>query len=511
MDQALHSSAIAAPPAAFRWLALFASAFWIHYFLVHDVFGLLTVDEIYFAHVFWLMGSGLDPYADFFSAHLPAYFRLLSVLVRADPGPDLSFVWLLRATNLAVACVYVWLLFRLCRREFLFLLPVLFMFVALGRMAEIRPDTFGLLLANVGWFWLLRRGGRTNMLLAAAFALLAMLFSARAAIVVTGFGLLLLYLCYRRRDAKTFLLLAGLAAAFALLIAAQFAADPAGFERMVHSVYFATMPYVPTVPLWQRFLPVDRLLLVLALTAALFGAGLRLRRGFDDRAAVIAAACVTQFVLILVDPSPFQYVYGWAMLPVLAGLALLVRSYGPPARAALVSSAAAVTIAMLSVSLGSLASGAVPRPGSFVRISYDAPFEKGALQSLSLPQLMRMLVTTERQEGLWNQLALYSEICRRVDGPVLTRFYASPICLPDVRYDWAGLKWADLLAGEPARMPRARFAAMLAQTQPRLIAWGKQHFTPPLSDWGKQLLRDYDVHEGFAIRREAAEASASAR
>ena len=83
-----------------------AAAFWLHYLLVHEILGPLTVDEIYFAHVFWLMREGLEPYSDFYSAHLPTYFDILSTLVPSAPALDLSFVWTLRAVSAVVIAAY---------------------------------------------------------------------------------------------------------------------------------------------------------------------------------------------------------------------------------------------------------------------------------------------------------------------------------------------------------------------------------------------------------------------
>ena len=55
--------------------------------------------------------------------------------------------------------------------------PYLLMFAVFGRIAEIRPDTFGLLLFNAAWLLLLK--DRKNAILAATIASLALLFSAR--------------------------------------------------------------------------------------------------------------------------------------------------------------------------------------------------------------------------------------------------------------------------------------------------------------------------------------------
>ncbi|HET7815998.1 MAG TPA: hypothetical protein VFK58_00260 [Sphingomicrobium sp.] len=484
-------------------LALLAAAFWVHYLLVHDLLGLLTVDEIYFAHVFWLMREGLEPYSDFYSTHLPAYFRILGVLVPPAPPLDLSFVWTLRAVSALVVTAYAILLLRLARRDFLFLLPLLLLFVTFARMAEIRPDTFGLLLFNVGWWWLLRGTGRVNILLAAAFAGAALFFSARAAVMIVGLALLCAWLCVRRRDWATFLYLVLLAVGLGAIAALAYVADPTGFTRMVTSVYLDPIVLMPDLTIGQRVLSVDRLLLLAMILAALAAALLAIARGKNrETATVVAAACLTQLVLVVADPSPFQYVYGWAALPTLAGIALLGRYSVRGLHAGLALAGSALAIGLVSLSLAQAAAAdRPPRPGSMLRITYDPPLSEAELRRASTPDLVSMMVRTERQQGLWNQLALLTEICRRVRGPVLAKFYAHPICLHDLRHDWAGLKWPPMLAGDPGSGSMREFEALFARRPPELVAWGKQHFTPEPTPWGRSLLKDYDIHEGFALRR----------
>ena len=487
-----------------KWLALLAAAFWLHYCLVHDVLGLLTVDEIYFAHVFWLMREGFQPYSDFYSAHLPAYFRILGLLVPPAPTLDLSFVWTLRAVTALVMIAYAVLLWTLSRRHFLFLLPLLFVFVTAGRMVEIRPDTFGLLLFNFGWWWLLRGTGRTNILLAAACAGLALFFSARAAVMIVGMAVLLIYLCVRRKDARTFGYLVLLAVAFATIVALIYASDPATFSLMVKSVYLDPIALMPDLSLGQRVFAVDRLVLVAMIVTALGAALWAITRGkAGDIALVVVAACVAQLVLILVDPSPFQYVYGWAALPTLAGIALLGRMSARGLDAGLAFAGGALALALVSLSIAHTISGRPPLAGSILRITYDPPIARADLQRAPTPRLLSMMVSAERQQGLWNQLALLSEICRRLPGPVLAKFYAHPICVPDARYDWAGLKWPAMLAGESDQGTGPEFAALFANRPPQLVAWGKHHYTPPLTPWGRRLLKDYAVYDGFALHRDA--------
>lgn len=473
-------------PLAVRLAVCFAAAFAIYYYVLHELLGLLAVDEIYFAHVFWLMRQGQALYTDFYANHLPAYFYMLGPLLPGEGPTDLTFVWVLRVTSLLAACAYFALLWSLSRRDFLYLLPFLFLFIVLGRMSEIRPDTVGLLLVNAGWWLLLKETSRRNILIAAALTALALAFSARAAVVAVGMGLLLAWLCRQRKDWRTLKMLIAAAVFFAVAVVALYALH-AGFQLMVRLVYLDPLTVMPHVPLWQRLLPIDRLLMVALIVIALIAASIR-------RHPVILFACGTQLLLILLDPSPYQYVYGWAAIPTLAGIALLGDRSRP--LLAFASASLAALAIVLSVT------GPTPRPGSMLRLTLDQKFEEGELASASTAELMRLSTTSQRQQGLWNQLALYGEICRRIPGPVLTKFYANIICQKDSLYDWAGLQWPPIFEDDTSTASRAEFERLFESNPPALVAWGKQHYTPRLNPWGRALLADYDIHEGYALKRQ---------
>lgn len=482
-------------PLAVKLLAVGAAAFAVHYYMLHEVLGLLPVDEIYFAHVFWLMRHGQSLYTDFYANHLPTYFYLLEPLLPAGGDTDLGFVWTLRVTGVMAVFAYVAMLWGLLRRDFLYLLPFLFLFITLGRMSEIRPDTVGLLLFNAGWFLLLRDAAPRNILIAAVLAGVALTFSARAAIMAIGMGLLMAWLCCQRRDWRTLKHLCLIGAAFFAILVTVYLFNPAGSQLMLRLVYFEPLAVTPDVPLWQRILPVDRLLMVVLICTAL---GASVWRKTDKRALVILFACTTQILLILVDPSPYQYVYSWAAIPTLAGLSMLGVIGPRRLHAALASASSAIALFVIALST----SGPTPRSGSALRITYDRPFAAAELDRLSTAELMRLATTTERQEGAWNQLGLYSEICRRIDGPVVTKFYANLICLHDARYDWAGLKWPPIFEGDPSTVSRAEFEELFARNPPALIAWGKQHYLPKLNPWGRALLANYDIYDGYALRKQ---------
>jgi hypothetical protein len=371
-------------------------------------------------------------------------------------------------------------------------------------MAEIRPDTFGLLLFNLAWWQLLRGTERKNILLAAAFSGAALFFSARAAVMIVGMGVLCTYLCARRKDATTFVYLVMMAFGFAAIVLLAYLLNPDRFLLMVRSVYFDPIELMPDLSLGQRVLSVDRFVLLALILLALAAAVLEIFRGkARELGFVVTAASLTQLALIAVDPSPFQYVYGWAALPVLAGIALLGRYSVDGLHAGLALTGSALALALISLSFGQVATGRPVHPGSLLRLTYDAPFAKGDVRQATTPELLMRVSRMERQQGLWNQLALLTEICRRVRGPVLAKFYAHPICLRDARYDWAGLRWP-LLEGEGDAPTEAEFEALFADRQPELITWGKRHYSPDLSPWGRTLLKDYTVYDGFALRRDVA-------
>jgi hypothetical protein len=473
-------------------LAILAAVFAVHYYVLHELLGLLAVDEIYFAHVFWLLRHGLDLYTDFYANHLPTYFALLGPFLPAGGDSDLTFVWVLRSTCLLAAAAYVGMLWTLSRRDFLYLLPFLFLFLAFGRMTEIRPDTIGLLLFNAGWWLLLKDHSRRNILIAALLAGAALTFSARAAIMAVGMGLLMTWLCTVRRDWTTLKLLVAIGIAFFGLIGLAYAVLPERIGTIVRFVYLDPIEIMPKIPLSARLLPIDRLLMT-ALTAIALVAAL-IRRS-EARAQVVAFGCATQLVLIVIDPSPFQYVYGWAAIPTLAGLSLIGDRFPDRLHLGLVSVSAALALFAAGLALG----GPTQRPGSMLRLTYDRPF--GAeLAKASTPELLRLATTTERQQGLWNQLALYSEICHRVPGPVVTKFYANMICQRDSLYYWARLP--PILEDDLSIATRAEDERLFATHPPALVAWGKQHYRPRLNPWGRALLADYDVYDGYALKRQ---------
>jgi hypothetical protein len=117
------------------------------------------------------------------------------------------------------------------------------------------------------------------------------------------------------------------------------------------------------------------------------------------------------------------------------------------------------------------------------------------------------MISGHGQHGLANQLAVRSELCRRLEGPVLAYFESSPVCLPDASYWWFELRWPAIADGEPEplrAMSREAFEQAIRTRKPDLIIWGGRFAPPaPLSAWTEAILSCcYTIHDGFALRRD---------
>jgi hypothetical protein len=420
---------------------------WLYYFLLQKL--PLSSDEAYFSHVFWLLKHGYRQYIDFYSNHLPFYFETTRWFLPTDERP-LGFIWSLRAISIVVMIAYAAML-----RPALW--PYLLMFAVFGRIAEIRPDTFGLLLFNGAWLLLLK--DRKKAILAASIASLALLFSARAAVMMVPMGLICLY-CARRKwplfaIGGLWLALLGLiylaAPGYALLVVRSVYLDTLGFERVAYAT---------------RFLQPERLVLIAMMVAALANAGIGLMRKRNDRDLVTVVAIVGQLVLIVVDPSPFEYVYGWSMLPVLLALpgsdfAKTVAAFGFAAAIAAMSAAYPVI------------KGHEPE-SPFLHLTFEAPISS---TQWTTAQLATQLF---HRHSLWNQIAAREELCRRMGSrTVVAYFWFQPICMKDALYEWIGLSW-----------PRGFHTI---KQPPALILWGSAGRKPV------ELLGGYAVYDGFAL------------
>lgn len=446
-----------------RVLPFCALAFWLWYWLVQKVLGPFASDEFFFLHMFWLIRQGKEQYLDFYSYHLPTYFALISPLLPS--GDNLNFAWAFRILGVAIVAGYAAMV-----RPILW--PFMLMFVVFARMAEVRPDTIGLLLFNAAWLLLLRKG--PHILLAAALSGLALLFSARAPIMMAGMAPLLLWLA--RKEMATVGWLIGLGVVFLAGIGICWLADPQWFELMVRSVFIDTSSNFERMPLLNRFWGIERAVLAAMLGIALVAGVVALRQNRRDHVAlVIAAGSATQIMLLLADPLPNGYAYGWAMLPAVAGIGLaakqLNREWALPGASAALASAVVVLAGSYYLRIGQ------PPIGHYTRLTLSTPIAD--LDRASTPQLASFLLKPADPQ---TQLRTREVLCSRIRGQSASYFWYQPVCLNDAMpQKWIGQFVTD---AEKSEVLKAR--------PPQLIVWGDKRA------W--RNLNGYSVYPGFALR-----------
>jgi hypothetical protein len=109
-------------------------------------------------------------------------------------------------------------------------------------------------------------------------------------------------------------------------------------------------------------------------------------------------------------------------------------------------------------------------------------------------------------------LRVRSEVCRRLQGTVLTTFDTHPICLDDALFYWTGVRWPPLVEGDAApreAMSQEEFARVFLRARPRLFIW-EHRWDParkPLDATRRMLACCYDVQPGFALARDSASTS----
>lgn len=509
-----------APSALVTTLACCSIAFWLYYAFLREVFGPLNHDEVYFAHILWLLNEGKRQYVDFYSNHLPTYFQLLKPLVAAlsSSSTDLSWVAGVRLLSALIIPAYIALAWAAARRALpgigraglLAAAAALLVFVVLARMVEVRADTFGLLLVNAAWAALLASRSRRTLLAAALLAGAALLFSARAAAMVGILGILLLVLAVRSRDGRALRALLSIAAAFLAAGAVLYLAAPERVALVIRSCFIEPARLIHGVPLAARLFAPERVPLTVLIAAGCVAGWRLLRQGNTERGLLVAVPCAAQLLMVVVDPAPYQYVYGWAAVPAVVGIVAASRAFALYFPLALGGAVLAVSVAYTALH------GEPPATFSFFRLTPDAPLRAGDLARLPTPQLVRLLITDQGQMRLPNQLLVRSEVCRRLHGTVLTTFDTHPICLEDALFYWTGLRWPPLVEGDVAAgdaISREAFARMFIDARPRVFIWDRR--------WGprRQLLpatREmlsccYELHEGFALSTSTPAAKAAGR
>lgn len=486
-------------------------AFWLYYAFLRQVIGPLNPDEVYFAHILWLVNEGRRQYVDFNSNHLPTYFHLLTPLVSAlsASSSDLSYVWGVRILSALVILAYLGLTWALHRHAIpnvgriglLGLAALVLVFVVAGRMVEVRVDTVGLLLINAAWTVVLCFRTTRATLAAALLAGLALLFSARAAGMVAVVGSLLLYLAVRSRDARTVRALLYAAGSFFTAGVAACLLAPDWAALVIRSCFLEPAKLLAgSVPLRARFLAFDRLPLTLLIAGGLFGSWRLMRAGAADRGLVIAMACGAQLLLVLLDPAPYQYVYGWAAVPAVVGIVSVSPLFS-------VSFPFLMAAGLVSASIGyGVVKGEAPPTASYLRLTVESALSERELAELPTRQLVTLLVTDARQKNLTSQLRVRSEVCRRMDGLSLTTFDTNPVCLHDAMFHWTDLHWPPLAEGDlaaPGAMSWDSFANVIQAARPSLIIWAHRWNSPrPLRPETRQLLECcYEISDGFAISR----------
>jgi len=221
------------------------------------------------------------------------------------------------------------------------------------------------------------------------------------------------------------------------------------------------------LPFGERFFMPQRGILLAMILAALATAVIQ-RRARPDVALVTIVATAAQLLLIaVIDPAPYEYAYGWAMVPTLLGLpgSNKLKTIAALCLAASIVATSAIT---------TLVSHRPPPSTSFLVLTPEAPMDAGSMPTEELVQLLLA------RHALWNQLAVRTELCRRLPGPVLTRFWYHPICVRDAEFRWFDFPWAKKLN-------------LSQRNPPNLIIWGEREYEP-------EPPTGYELHEGFALR-----------
>ena len=379
-------------------------------------------------------------------------------------------------------------------------------------MLEIRPDAVSLWLINLAWFCVLGAALTANarrfevLLVAGALAgLLSLGFSARAAIVSVGLAVAMLVLVVGQRQWRAFYLLAAVGIVAALIAGAAWRMYPAFLYKVYVSAFVETRTMMPVVPLTMRLFLPTRLALIVCILGAFGGFWAAWRAGHRYFAAVAMIAGGTQLALIFLDPSPFEYVYGYATVPCLAGW--LILGDRRRRRVSLFPTGLWITGVALTAVLATAcaAYGVVkhkdPPAGSNLRLRFDRPLTASAIAAMPTERLVAASFATRRQD-IFDDIAIRSALCARLDGKVLVAPPSHPICLADTSRNWSTLPaMTQATADGRADAAAARSSQHLFEPSPVLIIWGTWAdggAEPP--GWiARNLGKCYQRHPGFAL------------
>lgn len=526
-------------------LGLAAAILWIAYAITQKAFW-MRGDEISFAHEFWLQKAGLVQYDDYSSHFFPTYFKVFGPIASALTPTDnaLGFVYGLKIANLAFFAAYIAILWDIARSLerhfqiaparllFIALLPALMLFIVFGRMVEIRPDTVSLLLVNIFWWGLFRHelarkqgSGSAFWLIVSGLAILtAGLFAARALVILALVTPIFFYVMFSTRDGRIIKPVLMVAAAILLVMASIYLFVA---RELVHTAIengiFKPGGLAPRSLAVKLAHPLRGGLLVALMGLAVLICLLRILRPRYGRRlfTLILAAIAAQLGLLLIDPAPYGYAYGYALMPTLFCLPFLGDAWTRPDTETAGWKPLAGYAAMALLLLGSIAAFGILRtttapqkaiPG-VLRLLPDRTITQETLSEAGVPELAAMLAEQRYDQNLFNQIQVREALCARVEGPVLSIFAGHPICKRDALYDWMQVYWPVTVYETTPNMMHLEnsisedaFTGALSDIRPGLIFWSfvkadGNEVNPP-SAWLKDVLSEhYAVYQGFALRR----------
>ena len=148
-------------------------------------------------------------------------------------------------------------------------------------------------------------------------------------------------------------------------------------------------------------------------------------------------------------------------------------------------------------------SGRQAAVGSNYRLLPDAELSPQVVRGLSVVELIRLMLSRDHQQSLANQILVREELCRRLPGTALSAWQNHPICMRDATYYWFSVKWPNIGDEGPPPQHAEWFAEVFRRSPPDLFIWNSGAGGAPvrLNPWVMNLLGDYDVNPGFALRR----------
>jgi hypothetical protein len=507
-------------------IILLSSAFWLYYIALQSAFSPLSSDENYMSHIIWMVNTGYRQYYDFHSFHLPFYFWIAhgaSIFLSAQ-ADDLSYILAIRLLFSFLAVFYIIFYVALAKKaaigreptwqSIVATIPFLGVFLVFGRMLEIRPDAASLWLVNLAWFCILsaaltrdRRRFELLLVAGAIAGITSLGFSARAAVVSLGIALSILLLVVGQRQWRALYMLSAVGLAAVLVAVSALITYPDFIHKVYYAAFVEPRIVMGAVPLSTRLFDPPRMAMMICILGACAGFVVSWRAGRFYFAATSIIACITQIVLILVDPSPFGYVYGYATVPSLVGWLVLgnvktrfdlggVSIFLWAAGAALT---AAITMACAAYIV---VKHRDPPAGSILRIRFDSPLSARTIAALPTERLVTSILN-DRRQNIFDDIAVHSALCTRLNGKVLVVPASHPICVPDVSRNWSSFPAIDQGANWPDdRTAAAANRHLFEPDKPVLViwrTWGIKADAEPPAWISLNLGQCYRRYPGFAL------------